>query len=51
MDQRACAQTSFLDSEQVGELAEELDAMRVTIASTVSRAAPDLMWQLVALAG
>ena len=45
------AQTSFLDSEQVGELAEELDAMRVTIASTVSRAAPDLMWQLLELAG
>ncbi|MPW22242.1 hypothetical protein GCT13_36800 [Paraburkholderia sp. CNPSo 3157] len=49
------AQTSFLDAEQVGELAEELDAMRVTIASNVSRAAPDLaldlMWQLFTLAG
>jgi hypothetical protein len=49
------AQTSFLDAEQVGELAEELDAIRVIIASNVSRAAPDLaadlMWQLFALAG
>ncbi|WP_233860273.1 DUF6880 family protein [Paraburkholderia sp. HD33-4] len=49
------AQTSFLEAEQVGELAEELDAMRVTITSNVSGAAPhlapDLMWQLFALAG
>ncbi|AXF06256.1 DUF6880 family protein [Paraburkholderia hospita] len=49
------AQTSFLDAEQVGELAEELDAMRVTIASNVSGVAPDLapdlMWQLFTLAG
>jgi hypothetical protein len=49
------AQTAFLDAEQVGELAEELDAMRVTIASNVSAAAPDLapdlMWQLFTLAG
>nr|WP_244196923.1 DUF6880 family protein [Paraburkholderia hospita] len=39
----------------MGELAEELDAMRVTIASNVSAAAPDLapdlMWQLFTLAG
>jgi hypothetical protein len=46
-----CAQTSFLEAEQVGELAEELDAMRVTIASNVFEAAPDLMWQFFALAG
>ncbi|MGU7773711.1 DUF6880 family protein [Burkholderia sp. MR1-5-21] len=49
------AQTSFLDAEQVGELAEELDGMRVAIASNVSRSAPDLapdlMWQFFALAG
>jgi hypothetical protein len=49
------AQTSFLVAEQVGELAEEIDAMRVTIASNVSGAvpdlAPDLMWRLFTLAG
>ncbi|MEM5387805.1 hypothetical protein VSR68_30030 [Paraburkholderia phymatum] len=48
-------QTSFLDAEQVRELAEELDAIRVTIASNVSRAAPDLapdlMWQFFSTAG
>jgi hypothetical protein len=49
------AQTSFLHAEQVDGLADELDAMRVTIASNVSGAAPDLapdlMWQLFTLAG
>ncbi|WP_007740207.1 DUF6880 family protein [Paraburkholderia hospita] len=49
------AQTSFLVAEQVGELAEEIDTMRVNIASNVSGAvpdlAPDLMWQLFTLAG
>lgn len=48
-------QTSLLDAEQVGELAGELDAMRVAIVSNVSRAAlklaPDLMWQFFTLAG
>lgn len=48
-------QTSFLDAEQVGELAGELDAMRVAIVSNVYRAAPklapDLMWQLFTLVG
>lgn len=48
-------QTSFLDAQQVDETAEELDAMRVAIASTISRAAPklapELMWQLFTLAG
>lgn len=48
-------QTSFLDAEQVGELAEELDAMRSAIAAHVSRAeptvAPDLMWRFFTLAG
>ncbi|KVD77431.1 DUF6880 family protein [Burkholderia ubonensis] len=49
------AQTSFLDSEEVGEFARELDGMRIAVASLVSRAtpdlAPDLMWQLFELAG
>lgn len=48
-------QTSLLDTEQVGESAWELDAMRVAIVSNVYRAvpklAPDLMWQLFTLAG
>ncbi|SMF05003.1 hypothetical protein SAMN06295900_102120 [Trinickia caryophylli] len=48
-------QTSFLDAEQAGEPARELDAMRVAIVSNVYRAAPklamDLMWQLFTLAG
>jgi hypothetical protein len=48
-------QTSFLDAEEVDETAEELDAMRVAIASNISRAAPnlapELMWQLFTLAG
>jgi hypothetical protein len=48
-------QTSLLDAEQVGELAGELDAMRVAIISNVSRAepklGPDLMWQIFTLAG
>ncbi|MBU6489360.1 MAG: hypothetical protein KGQ57_16290 [Burkholderiales bacterium] len=48
-------QTSRLDAEQVGELAGELDAMRVAIVSNVPRAelklAPDLMWQFFTLAG
>ncbi|AGK48733.1 hypothetical protein BTI_1409 [Burkholderia thailandensis MSMB121] len=48
-------QTSLLDAEQVGELAAELDAIRVAIVSNVCRAelklAPDLMWQFFTLAG
>lgn len=48
-------QTSLLDAEQVGELAWELDALRVAIVWNVSRAAlklaPDLMWQFFTLAG
>ena len=48
-------QTSFLDTEQIGELAEELNAMRIAIAAHVSRAAPtvapDLMWRFFTLAG
>lgn len=48
-------QTSFLGAEEVDELARELDDMRATIVSNVSRAAPklapDLMWQLFTLAG
>ncbi len=48
-------QTSFLDPAQVSELSAELDAMRVTIASSVSQVlpelAPDLMWQIFTLAG
>ncbi|MBB5445633.1 MULTISPECIES: DUF6880 family protein [unclassified Paraburkholderia] len=47
--------TSFLDAEQVDELARELEAMRAAIVSNVSRAAPklapDLMWQFFTLAG
>ena len=43
-------QTSFFGAEQADELARELDDMRATIVSNVSRAAPklapDLMWQL-----
>ncbi|HEX7684050.1 MAG TPA: hypothetical protein VF446_11045 [Trinickia sp.] len=48
-------QTSFLGAEEVGQLARELDDIRATIVSDVSRAAPelapDLMWQLFTLAG
>ncbi|WP_354675002.1 DUF6880 family protein [Cupriavidus alkaliphilus] len=48
------AQTAFLDMEQIGELSRELDAIRVAIASSIAQAArdlaPDLMWELVALA-
>jgi hypothetical protein len=48
-------QTLFLDAGEVDETAEELDAMRVAIASTISRVAPnlapELMWQLFTLAG
>lgn len=35
------AQTSFLGAEQLSELAAELDAIRVAIASSIARAAPD----------
>ncbi|MGO4328910.1 DUF6880 family protein [Cupriavidus sp. 2TAF22] len=49
------AQTSFLDAEQLSELAAELDAIRVAIASSIAGAAPDrapdLMWEFFALAG
>ncbi|CAN7752184.1 hypothetical protein LJR296_006665 [Cupriavidus necator] len=49
------AQTSFLDAEQLRELAAELDAIRVAIASSIAGAAPDrapdLMWEFFALAG
>lgn len=49
------AQTSFLGAEQLSELAAELDAVRVAIASSIARAAPDrapeLMWEFFALAG
>ena len=48
-------QTSFLDAEEIDELARELDDMRAAIVSNVFRAlpklAPDLMWQLFTLAG
>jgi hypothetical protein len=48
-------QASFLNAEEADETAEELDAMRVAIASNISRAAPDLapelMWQMFTLAG
>ena len=48
-------QTSLLDAERAGELAGELDAIRVAIVSNVSRTvlelAPDLMWQFFTLAG
>jgi hypothetical protein len=40
-------QTSFFDAKQIGELAEELDAMRIAIASNVARAAPDLALDLM----
>lgn len=48
-------QTSFLDAEQLSELAGELDAIRLAIVSHVARVAPDLapdfMWQFFELAG
>ena len=48
-------QTSFLGAEEIVELARELDDIRATIVSSVSRAAPklapDLMLQLFTLAG
>lgn len=48
-------QTSFLDAQQVDELARELEAIRAAVVSNVSRVAltlaPDLMWQFFTLAG
>lgn len=48
------AQTAFLDTEQISELSRELDAIRVAIDSSIAQAArdlaPDLLWELVALA-
>ena len=48
-------QSVFLDARLIGELADELDALRIAIASEVRRVAPtlapDLMWQIFSLAG
>ena len=48
-------QTPFLGAGEVGQLARELDDIRASIVSNVSRAAPklapELMWQLFTLAG